>query len=58
MAPFELVSGHDGRVTHETATVNGQQYHYLLGVPKGGKYRATVFLVRCPLNFLETDWGA
>jgi hypothetical protein len=47
MAPFELIDGHDGRVTHEHANLNGQNYHYLLGVPKGGKYKATVFLVCC-----------
>jgi hypothetical protein len=52
MAPFELVASHDGRVTHETAKVNGQVYHYLLGVPKGGKYKATVFLVCVILPYL------
>lgn len=35
----------DPRVEHKTALVNGQTYKYLLGVPEGGKFRATVFLV-------------
>jgi hypothetical protein len=35
----------DPRVEKKTALVNGQTYGYLLGVPKGGEYRATVFLV-------------
>jgi hypothetical protein len=51
MARFELIDGHDGRVTHETANLNGQTYHYLLGVPQGGKYKVTVFLVCRLLSF-------
>lgn len=35
----------DPRVEHKTASINGQTYKYLLGVPKDAKFRATVFLV-------------
>ncbi|EON64504.1 hypothetical protein W97_03737 [Coniosporium apollinis CBS 100218] len=35
----------DSRVTHETAKVNGYTYHYILGVPQNGQYKATVFLI-------------
>jgi soluble epoxide hydrolase/lipid-phosphate phosphatase len=35
----------DPRVEQKTALVNGQTYKYLLGVPKGGEFKATVFLV-------------
>jgi soluble epoxide hydrolase/lipid-phosphate phosphatase len=41
--PIDMWS--DPRVEYKTALVNGQTYKYLLGVPKGGKFRATVFLV-------------
>ena len=45
----------DSRVEHKWAQVNGKRYHYLLGVPKGGKWNATVFLVCIPWDFLLCD---
>lgn len=36
----------DLRIEHKFANLNGNNYHYLLGVPKGGEFKATVFLVR------------
>jgi soluble epoxide hydrolase/lipid-phosphate phosphatase len=41
--PIDPIS--DPRVTHEYATLNGHKYHYFLGVPKGGKFKTTVFLI-------------
>jgi soluble epoxide hydrolase/lipid-phosphate phosphatase len=41
--PIDLVS--DPHVEHKTATLNGQTYHYLHAVPKGGEFERTVFLV-------------
>ncbi|KAL2011318.1 hypothetical protein VTN00DRAFT_4036 [Thermoascus crustaceus] len=35
----------DTRVERRTAQVNGKTYGYLLGQPKAGQYRATVFLI-------------
>ncbi|KAF2714805.1 alpha/beta-hydrolase [Pleomassaria siparia CBS 279.74] len=35
----------DSRIEHKTAVVNGHTYHYLLGVPPGGKFNDTVFLI-------------
>lgn len=35
----------DDRIEHKTAVLNGNTYHYLYGVPKGGKFAETVFLV-------------
>ncbi|KAJ6024185.1 hypothetical protein N7540_004982 [Penicillium herquei] len=35
----------DARVKHESATVNGRKYGYLLSQPKSGRYRATIFLI-------------
>lgn len=35
----------DSRVEHKTAVLNGYSYHYLYGVPPGGKFKATIFLV-------------
>jgi pimeloyl-ACP methyl ester carboxylesterase len=41
--PIDL-SG-DPRVEHRAALLNGQQYHYLYAVPKGGSWKTTVFLI-------------
>ncbi|KAI4772445.1 hypothetical protein E4T52_12562 [Aureobasidium sp. EXF-3400] len=35
----------DSRVSHRKANLNGQTYHYILGVPKNGTFKATVFLI-------------
>ncbi|KAH7117789.1 Alpha/Beta hydrolase protein [Dendryphion nanum] len=35
----------DSRTEHKTAVLNGHTYHYLYGVPAGGSYKATVFLI-------------
>ncbi|KAF2735951.1 alpha/beta-hydrolase [Polyplosphaeria fusca] len=35
----------DPRIDHKTAVLNGYTYHYLYGVPPGGQYKATVFLI-------------
>ncbi|KAF2875333.1 Alpha/Beta hydrolase protein [Massariosphaeria phaeospora] len=35
----------DDRVEHKTAVLNGCSYHYLYGVPPGGQFKATVFLI-------------
>jgi soluble epoxide hydrolase/lipid-phosphate phosphatase len=43
IVPIDPIS--DPRVTHEYSTLNGQKYHYFLGVPKGGKFKTTVFLI-------------
>ncbi|OCK75699.1 alpha/beta-hydrolase [Lepidopterella palustris CBS 459.81] len=43
VTPIDPVS--DARVAHNTALLNGQTYHYLLGVPRDGKFRATAFLI-------------
>jgi len=45
MAPKPIDVYSDPRVEHKTALVNGQRYKYLLGVPEGREFRATVFLV-------------
>jgi soluble epoxide hydrolase/lipid-phosphate phosphatase len=41
--PIDPVS--DARVEHRTAELNGQTYHYLYAVPKGGEFEHTIFLV-------------
>ncbi|KAL1305933.1 hypothetical protein AAFC00_004075 [Neodothiora populina] len=41
----DKITPDDPRVTHEYVVLNGHRYHYLLGVPKNGQYRATIFLV-------------
>ncbi|KAF2400801.1 epoxide hydrolase [Trichodelitschia bisporula] len=46
MAPFfpnDIFT--DPRITHQSATLNGHNYHYLLGVPKEGVFSHTVFLI-------------
>lgn len=43
IAPISPVSDH--RVSHEVAVLEDVTYHYLLGVPDGGEFRGTVFLV-------------
>ncbi|KAF2277774.1 alpha/beta-hydrolase [Westerdykella ornata] len=35
----------DSRVEHKTAVLNGNTYHFLYGVPPGGTFHATVFLI-------------
>jgi hypothetical protein len=51
--PIDPVS--DARVEHKTAELNGQTYHYLYAVPKGGEFERTVFLVSLlPTSRLET----
>ncbi|KAF2001615.1 alpha/beta-hydrolase [Amniculicola lignicola CBS 123094] len=35
----------DSRIEHKTAVLNGLTYHYLYGVPPGGSFKATVFLI-------------
>ncbi|OJD23955.1 hypothetical protein ACJ73_04695 [Blastomyces percursus] len=35
----------DSRIQHCTAVLNGTTYGYLLSLPEGGKYKATVFLI-------------
>lgn len=42
--PIDPVS--DPRITHKTAVLNGQTYHYLYAAPESGNYTHTVFLVR------------
>jgi hypothetical protein len=42
--PIDPVS--DPRVTHKTAVLNGQTYHYLYAAPESDNYTHTVFLVR------------
>lgn len=44
--PIPIDVWSDPRVEHKTASVNGQTYKYLLGIPKDGVVRKTVFLVR------------
>ncbi|PGH02477.1 hypothetical protein GX51_04645 [Blastomyces parvus] len=44
MADKISVTG-DSRIQHCTAVLNGTTYGYLLSLPKGGKYKATVFLI-------------
>ncbi|KAI4720615.1 hypothetical protein E4T48_03138 [Aureobasidium sp. EXF-10727] len=43
--PTDKISPDDSRITHCEADLNGQRYHYLLGMPEHGKFKATVFLV-------------
>ena len=43
IVPIDPVS--DPRVTHRSALLNGHTYHYLLGVPADGRFKATIFLV-------------
>ncbi|KAK5148570.1 hypothetical protein LTR04_000614 [Oleoguttula sp. CCFEE 6159] len=35
----------DARVSHNYASLNGRRYHYLLGLPKNGEFKATIFLI-------------
>lgn len=35
----------DSRIEVKKATLNGQTYEYLYGVPKSGEWKKTVFLV-------------
>ncbi|KAL2385074.1 hypothetical protein RJZ90_001537 [Blastomyces dermatitidis] len=44
MADKISVTG-DSRIRHYTAVLNGTTYGYLLSLPEGGKYKATVFLI-------------
>ncbi|ORY15149.1 Alpha/Beta hydrolase protein [Clohesyomyces aquaticus] len=37
--------GPDPRIQHETTVLNSFTYHYLLGVPPGGNFKATIFLI-------------
>ncbi|KAK7537790.1 epoxide hydrolase-like protein [Phyllosticta citricarpa] len=41
--PIDPVS--DPRVEHKTTVLNGRTYHYILGVPKSGQFKATIVLV-------------
>lgn len=43
--PIPIDVWSDPRVEHKTTSVNGQTYKYLLGVPKDGEFKKTVFLV-------------
>jgi len=43
VVPIDPVS--DPRVTHRPALLNGHTYHYLLGMPADGRFKATIFLV-------------
>ncbi|KAF2144079.1 uncharacterized protein K452DRAFT_267217 [Aplosporella prunicola CBS 121167] len=45
MATTPIDPVQDPRVTHETAVLNGHTYHYFLGVPKTGSFKATIVLV-------------
>ena len=46
IVPIDPVS--DPRVAHCSALLNGHTYHYLLGVPADGRFKATIFLVGPP----------
>lgn len=52
--PLRPIDPEDARVEHKTAVLNGNSYHYLYGVPAGGKFHATVFLVS--MNALFSRW--
>lgn len=43
IVPIDPVS--DPRVAHRSALLNGHTYHYLLGVPADGRFKATIFLI-------------
>ncbi|KAG9664522.1 alpha/beta-hydrolase, partial [Aureobasidium melanogenum] len=41
----DKITPSDSRISHCEANLNGQTYHYILGVPKNGNFKATVFLI-------------
>ncbi|KAI4843662.1 hypothetical protein E4T44_06620 [Aureobasidium sp. EXF-8845] len=43
--PVDKITIDDDRVSHREAVLNGQTYHYIHGVPKHGRFKATVFLI-------------
>ncbi|KEQ71066.1 epoxide hydrolase [Aureobasidium namibiae CBS 147.97] len=43
--PVDKITPDDSRVSHRETVLNGQKYHYIHGVPKHGKFKATVFLI-------------
>ncbi|KAF2456498.1 Alpha/Beta hydrolase protein [Lineolata rhizophorae] len=43
--PVDPLTSRDPRITHGRATLHDRNYHYLLGLPKGGDYSHTIFLI-------------